>query len=236
MNILTTSSISILLFALGFMMGGKKFSETLKIITTSNSVHTAKILSLYFLIVGIQNAVIGIGGELFHSNSQAMRFILITSNFFLILHSSLGAYIAYDIFYPHSKKIYLLLTILSMGFLSILIINFSSIEPRINKGQLDMNLPISVAWLIFTLIFVSWFSVASIFLKIFKFSKVLSTKYFSLAILFLLNLAIISAFLRVVIYGSEATPIFVNLMFSMVGILFVLIFLFPFKLFKTIKS
>ena len=186
------------------------------------------LLSLNFLIVGIQNAVIGIGSEIFYQNIQLIKVFLIISNIFLVAHASIGVYVAYDIFTPkHSKTVPFFLILLT-GFILVLLTVISPISPTIDlHGQFNMNLPLPLSLFIFCMIFISGFSISSVFLRIYYVSKETITKYFSLVVAILIWLAVASAFLRVVVYGSQGVPTFVNILFSVIGLFLTGAFILP---------
>ncbi len=227
---ITTTSIAFILLSLGLLSCGVwLFKSFQKDGGVREYGRVGYLLSLFFLVFGFQNGIMGFGALLFAKNSEALYFVLIASHIFLAVIALLGVYIVYDIFsYRLLSYFGMALTgMLGIGCVATAIVTHPRPFITLQNG-IEWNMNLSLSLLVFYMLFISIGSSLYIFTRLFLTAKTREVKNFSLILSVSALLGIIFAFIRLILlYNADMavrTRIY-DFGIIVVGALFIIAFL-----------
>ena len=227
---ITTTGIAFTISSLGLAFCGIRFFRAFQSINITHSENkTGLLLTIYFLGMSIQHAMLALSGLLFSNNSEAAYALLVVSNVVLAVTAPLVAYLFLYTFLPSWNPWLIMAVIFAFGLYVASITFISHPLPRITtNGGLDLNMLPSLQILLNIVLILIFLPIFIIFYKGLSIARSKKER----AVFFVLAIVHFAGIINVTILFSSWLTTSVNLkniIFDIglifIGLLFVYVFL-----------
>lgn len=176
--VVTSTSIAFILLGLGLGLCGwfflKAFNES-----SSKIPRIQYLLSIFLVFSSLQNIGLGLGLILFAQNHFALLIVLLLSQFLATIHSVLGLFIVFYIFFPKRSPNYSIVWITIIGLILIIITTLNHHEGMVISEGVGWTTNFLENTLMFLILSISIGSFIYIFSRIFLQSSNLKIRFFS---------------------------------------------------------
>lgn len=229
---LTTTGIGLLIFSLGLAFGGFRFFKAFrKVDGSSTGSKIGILLCTTFFGAALVLGILAIGTLFFAQNSEVLYKILVVSHIPLTLTAMVGMYLVFYTIFPSLSPWPGVSVALALGVNLIVLTILTHPRPFIDaSGSVDWNMSLILAMSLCSVVFVNIGTQLTIFIHSFFYTKSREVRVVSFVMILILLVNIVNMFTHFLLPHITddflRTRIF-DLMFAVMGLLFIIIFLLP---------
>ncbi len=226
---LTSTGIAFSISSIGLAFCGIRFYEAFKKMGGSSSGRqTGILLSIFYLSLSLQHAILAIGGLFFANSPETLYVILSIDHILLGLITALGMYLMFYIFFPRLSPWPATYAILILGiFVAWLTVVTHPLPFVTEANNMDWNLSYQLKIWTYLLLVINTGLPFVIFSRNFFFAKTRQVKNISLIIMSIHFLGIINIsilFNKILAINEVKNEVF-NTILIVIGLLFIVAFL-----------